>query len=101
MKIYTKTATKIFDSLFVYKFNDYFYDILETIIKHIIEKPIEDASELEVIRRLGEGDFPYNIYKKLKIFLEDLTNKSPIIVRKKLKLLEAIMFNKGFSTNDI
>ena len=50
----------------MYQFNDFFYDMLKPVIQHIIDKSIEDVSEVEILKRLGESEYPLHIYNSLK-----------------------------------
>lgn len=42
--MYTKLAARILESLTVYHFNDYFYDLFSGIISYIIEKSLDDVN---------------------------------------------------------
>jgi hypothetical protein len=52
-KMYTKLAARIFESLTVYHFNDYFYEMFSGIISYIIEKSLDDVNEEDIFKRLG------------------------------------------------
>jgi hypothetical protein len=58
--MYTKLALRILESLTVYQFNDYFYTMLKGLIIYLVEKQqtSEEFNENDILRRLGESEYP-------------------------------------------
>lgn len=99
--MYTKLAARILESLTVYHFNDYFYEMFSGIISYIIDKSLDDVNEQDILKRLGESEYPDAVYRKLRLFLEDLQSCSLPTTKRKLKYLESVVFCHGYSFNDI
>lgn len=103
LKMYTKLALRILESLTVYQFNDYFFQLLKGLIKYLVEKQqtTEEFNEGEILRRLGESEYPDSVYKSVRECLQEIQSTATQVSKKKLKLMEMLMFCHGYCNDRV
>jgi hypothetical protein len=99
---------KVIASITIYRFNDYFFNLLKDLIVYVLERPApaqgeEDAAAADqyVIAQLCGSEYPEDIYQQLLQVVVPMTDCTPYVVRKKLTFFEGLVIHRSFRLNEV
>lgn len=105
LRIHSHIVRKILASIAIYRFNDYFYQLLRDIIVYVMERPQsasdDDSADVYVITQLCDSEYPEEIYKDLLEQLLPMADRTPYVIKKKLLFLQNMVINRSFRLNKI